>query len=121
MAIVPGRSTGSLAVMSIETAAVLVFVLGALTLAGGSIVAMTGLIPANKITARGAAACLVCLAIGFPFVMRVNETASRVSYLFSVVALLCAAPLVWGERARWTVWAAAFTIASAMAIVSMVK
>jgi hypothetical protein len=118
---VAGRSTESLAVISMETIAVAVFVLGALTLVFGVLVATAGFMPANRITLRGAAVCLACLATGFPFVLQVNEAASRVAYLLSAAALLCAAPLWWGERARWTVWPAALLVAAAIGIGAVAK
>jgi hypothetical protein len=107
--------------MTMETIAVGVFLLGASTLLLGFLVTTAGFIPANRITLRAAAVCLVCLAIGFPFVLRVNEAAARVAYLLSAAALLCAAPLWWGERARWTVWAAALLVVAAIGIGAVAK
>jgi hypothetical protein len=111
----------SLDAITMETIAVGAFVLGALTLLAGFLVVMAGFLPANRITQRGVAVCLACLAIGFPFVLRVNEAASRAAYLLSVAALLCAAPFWWGKRARWTIWAAALLVVAAIGFAAVAK
>ena len=85
--------------------------------------ATAGIVPTNEISAGGAvvAVCLVCLAIAFPFVLRGNNVGERVSYLLSAVSLLCVAPFLWGVRARWTIWAAAFLVGAIFVVGALSK
>ena len=76
---------------------------------------------AARVSSRGAAACLVLIALGLPVVVSSNERFFPWSFLFSLVALLIALRTLLRPKAAWASWSAIALVGFFLAFTALVR